>query len=332
MNNEDKRPGPAVDEQARPLKPGVGIPPFTEPDLTVRLGPLELKNPVMTASGTFGYGLELKKFCPPQELGAVITKGVSLTPWSGNESPRMAETNGGLLNAIGLENMGLAAFITRALPALKATGATVAANILGHTPEEYGRLAASLAESPVDLIEVNVSCPNVAHGGLAFGADPSAVGEVTRAVKENCGRVPFMIKLSPQASDVTAAARAAEAGGATAVSLINTIPAMAVDLESRRPRLANIVGGLSGPAIKPVALKQVWQCAQALKIPVVGLGGIVSARDALEFIMVGATAVEVGTATLVDPRAPINIISGIRHWMVREGLKDLAELRGSLKI
>lgn len=296
------------------------------------MGPLELKNPVMTASGTCGYGLELKKFCPPEQLGAVVTKGVSLTPWPGNESPRMAETAGGMLNAIGLENMGLEAFVEKALPDLKATGATVVANILGHTPEEYGRLAARLAQSPVDLIEVNVSCPNVACGGLAFGSDPSAVAEVTRAVRENCGRVPLMIKLSPQASDVVAVARAAEAGGATAVSLINTIPGLAVDLDRRRPKLANIIGGLSGPAIKPVALKQVWQCAQALSIPVVGLGGIVSARDALEFILVGATAVQVGTATLVDPRAPINIINGIKQWMIKEGLKDLAELRGALKI
>lgn len=303
-----------------------------EPCLKVQLGPLELKNPVMTASGTCGYGLELKKFCPPEQLGAVVTKGVSLTPWPGNESPRMAETAGGMLNAIGLENMGLEAFVEKALPDLKATGATVVANILGHTPEEYGRLAARLAQSPVDLIEVNVSCPNVACGGLAFGSDPSAVAEVTRAVRENCGRVPLMIKLSPQASDVVAVARAAEAGGATAVSLINTIPGLAVDLDRRRPKLANIIGGLSGPAIKPVALKQVWQCAQALSIPAVGLGGIVSARDALEFILVGATAVQVGTATLVDPRAPINIINGIKQWMIKEGLKDLAELRGALKI
>lgn len=303
-----------------------------EPNLKVKIGPLELKNPVLTASGTCGYGLELKKFCPPAELGAIVTKGISLSPWPGNASPRMAETAAGMLNAIGLENMGLDAFVDKALPALKATGATVAANILGHSPEEYGRLAARLAQNPVDLIEVNVSCPNVACGGLAFGSDPSAVAEVTRAVKENCGRLPFMIKLSPQASDVVAVARAAEAGGATAVSLINTIPGLAVDLDRRRPKLANIIGGLSGPAIKPVALKQVWQCAQALSIPVVGLGGIVSARDALEFILVGATAVEVGTATLVDPKAPINILNGIRQWMIREGLKDLAELRGTLKI
>ncbi len=301
-------------------------------NLKVRLGSLELKNPVMTASGTFGYGLELRRFCPPELLGAVITKGVSLTPWAGNESPRLAETAGGMLNAIGLENMGVEAFIREALPPLKAAGATVAANILGHSPEEYGRLAARLSGTGVDLIEVNVSCPNVSCGGLAFGADPSAVAEVTRAVRENCGGKPFMVKLTPQTSDVVAVALAAEAAGADAVSLINTIPGLAVDLDRRRPRLANIVGGLSGPAVKPVALRQVWQCARALSIPVVGLGGIACARDALEFILVGATAVEVGTATLVDPRIPLKIVEGIREWMLGEGLEDLGQLRGALKV
>ncbi|MDR0881244.1 MAG: dihydroorotate dehydrogenase [Candidatus Adiutrix sp.] len=301
-------------------------------DLTVKLGPLTLKNPVMTASGTFGYGLELKKFCPPELLGAVITKGVSLTPWPGNPGPRLAETAGGMLNAIGLQNMGLEAFVQTALPPLKAAGATVVANILGHSPEEYGRLAARLALTAVDMIEVNVSCPNVVCGGLAIGAEPSAVAEVAGAVRESCGAKPFMVKLTPQASDVVAVALAAETAGATAVSLINTLPGLAVDLERRRPRLANIIGGLSGPAVKPVALKQVWQCASALTIPVVGLGGITSARDALEFILVGAAAVQIGTATLVDPRAPLTILDNIRQWMLKEGLDDLSQLRGALKI
>lgn len=303
-----------------------------EPDLSVKLGPLTLKNPVLTASGTFGYGLELKQFCPPEALGAVIAKGVSLTSWKGNESPRMAETAGGMLNAIGLENMGVETFIAKALPPLRASGATVGANILGHSPEEYGALAARLAGTDVDFLEVNVSCPNVACGGLAFGADPSSVHEVASAVRENAGGKPFLVKLTPLASDVVAVAKAAEAAGATAVSLINTLPGMAVDLGRRRPLLANVVGGLSGPAVKPVALRQVWQCARALTIPVVGLGGIVSARDALEFILVGATAVQVGTATLVDPRAALNIVNGIRQWMLQEGLDDLGQLRGALKI
>lgn len=301
-----------------------------EPNLSVQLGPLTLKNPVMTASGTCGYGLELARFCPPEALGAVVTKGVSLTPWSGNPGPRMAETAAGLINAIGLENMGVEAFIEEALPPLKATGATVVANILGHSVEEYARLAARLAHADVDLIEVNVSCPNVACGGLAIGADPASIFEVTQAVRENCGK-PFLVKLTPQVADVAAVARAAEAAGATGISLINTIPAMAVDLARRRPKLANITGGLSGPAVKPVALRQVWQAASAVKIPVVGLGGIATAEDALEFILVGATAVQVGTATLMDPRAPLNIINGIRDWMRQEGLDDLGQLRGALK-
>ncbi len=299
-----------------------------ELNLKVKLGPVELKNPVLTASGTFGYGLELREFCPPDKLGAVITKGVSLTPWEGNESPRLVEAASGLINAIGLENMGVEAFLERALEPLKAAGATVGANILGHSPEEYGRLAAS----PVDFLEVNVSCPNVASGGLAFGADPGMVAEVSAAVGENCGPKPFMVKLTPLASDVVSVALAAEKAGAAAVSLINTIPAMAVDLDRRRPKLANVVGGLSGPAVKPVALRQVWLCAQALSIPVVGLGGISSARDALEFILVGAAAVEVGTATLLDPRAPLKILEDLTAWMRAEGLGDLDQLRGSLDV
>lgn len=301
-------------------------------DLGVKIGPLQLKNPILTASGTFGYGLELRDFCPPEVLGAVIAKGVSLTPWKGNETPRMAETAGGMLNAIGLENMGVEAFIEKALPQVKATGAVVGANILGHSPEEYGLLAAKLAATEVDFLEINVSCPNVACGGLAFGADPEAVFQVANLVRENGGGKPFMVKLTPLASNVVAVAQAAEAAGATAVSLINTLPGMAVDLERRRPRLANVVGGLSGPAVKPLALRQVWQCARALKIPVVGLGGIMTARDALEFILVGATAVQIGTATLADPRAPINILNGIRQWMLDRGLENLGKLRGTLEI
>ena len=301
-------------------------------NLSVDLGPLSLKNPVLTASGTFGYGLELKDFCPPEKLGAVIAKGVSLTPWNGNPGPRLAETAGGMLNAIGLENMGVEAFVEKALPPLKAVGATVAANILGHSPEEYAGLSAKLARTDVDLIEVNVSCPNVACGGLSFGARADSVYDVASAVKESCGDKPFMIKLTPQSSDVVEVALAAERAGATAVSLINTIPAMAVDLERRRPKLANRIGGLSGPAIKPVALRQVWECVKALRIPVVGIGGIFTARDALEFILVGATAVEVGTATLIDPAAPLKIITGIEEWMLKEGLDDLSQLRGTLKI
>ncbi|MDR2826572.1 MAG: dihydroorotate dehydrogenase [Candidatus Adiutrix intracellularis] len=303
-----------------------------ELNLTVKLGSLTLKNPILTASGTFGYGIELKNFCPPDRLGAVITKGVSLNPWGGNPTPRLFETASGLINAIGLENMGVEAFIDRALPPLLATKATIGANILGHSVEEYGRLAARLAGTGVTFLEVNVSCPNVSSGGFAFGLDPVAVGEVARAVQENAGGKPFLVKLSPGAADVTIIARAAEEAGAAAISLINTLPALAIDLEKRRPRLAAGPGGLSGPAIKPVALRQVWLCAQALNIPVVGLGGIVSATDALEFILVGASAVQVGTATLADPRAPLTILEDLSAWLRKEGLNDLEQIRGQIKI
>lgn len=301
-------------------------------DLSVNIGPLRLQNPIISASGTFGYGLELADFCPPQKLGAVITKGVSEKPWPGNPSPRMAEAASGLINAIGLENMGVEAFVADALPPLKAAGATVGANILGHSAEEYARLAKRLSQTQVDFIEVNVSCPNVAKGGLAVGATPEGVAEVTAAVRENAGGKPFVIKLTPQTGDIVATALAAEREGATAVSLINTIPAMAVDLARRRPVLANITGGLSGPAIKPVALRQVWLCASQLSIPVIGLGGIFSARDALEFILVGATAIQIGTATFIDPTAPMRILADMRTWMEEEGLESLDELRSSLKI
>jgi len=303
-----------------------------EPDLTARLGPLTLKNPVLTASGTFGYGLELKAFCPPEALGAVIVKGLSLAPRPGNPGPRMLEIPGGLMNSIGLENMGVEDFAARALPPLLATGATVGVNILGRSPEEYGRLAARLAGTEAHFLEVNVSCPNVAKGGAAFGNDPLAVDEISRAVREMGGGKPFLVKLTPLVSDIAAVAAAAEGAGATAVALINTLPGLVVDLARRRPRLGGVMGGLSGPAIKPLALRQVWLCAQALKIPVVGLGGIATAEDALEFILAGAEAVEVGTATLIDPRAPLTILEGLKDWLRREGLRDLGQIRGALKI
>jgi dihydroorotate dehydrogenase (NAD+) catalytic subunit len=289
-----------------------------------------LKNPVLTASGTFGYGLELRDFCPPEALGAVIVKGLSLSPWTGNPGPRMFEVPGGLMNSIGLENMGVEDFVTRALPPLLAAGATVGVNILGRSPEEYGRLAARLAGTEAHFLEVNVGCPNVAKGGAAFGSDPLVVDEICRAVGET-GK-PFLVKLTPLVSDITAVARAAEGAGAAAVAPINTLPGLAGDLARRRPRLGGGFGGLSGPAIKPLALRQVWLCAQALKIPVVGLGGITTAEDALEFILAGAEAVEVGTATLIDPRAPLAILEGLRDWLRREGLSDLGQIRGALKI
>ncbi len=305
---------------------------MSEVKMNVQLGPLTLKNPVLSASGTFGYGIELKNFCPPEALGAVITKGISQEPWPGNETPRMAESASGLINAIGLENMGVKAFTQKALPTLKKTGATVGANILGHSLNEYAAIAGDLASTDVDFLEVNVSCPNVAAGGLSFGADPQFVAEITSAVRENCPAKPIVVKLTPQVANIVPVAQAAETAGATAVSLINTLPALAIDLKSRRPKLANVVGGLSGPAIKPVALRLVWQAASALKIPVIGLGGIMTAEDALEFIVAGATAVQIGTASLIDPRTPLNIIDGLQRWMCREGLENFDQIRGTLKI
>lgn len=300
-------------------------------DIKADLGFLTLKNPVMSASGTFGYGLELADYCPPEALGAVITKGLSLTPRPGNPSPRIAESCGGLLNSIGLENVGLEAFIERALPPLLARGAVVAPNVLGQSPEEYARLAGALSRAGASFIELNVSCPNVSCGGLAFGADPQATAEVTAAAVEAAGKTPVMVKLTPLVSDVVKVALAAQKAGAGAVSLINTIPAMALDLDRRRPSLGNIIGGLSGPAVKPVALRQVWLCAQALDIPVVGLGGIETARDALEFILAGARAVQVGTAVFSNPAAPLDILKGMIDWAEKEGLRNWEELRASLK-
>ncbi len=305
--------------------------PIKHIDLSVNLGPLKLKNPVMTASGTFGYGLELLDFCPPEKLGAVIPKGVSLKPWPGNQSPRMVEAASGLINAIGLENMGAERFIREALPPLKKRGATVIANILGHSVDEYAALAKAFADTDIDFVEVNISCPNVAAGGLSFGSSPEGAGEVTAAVFENIGAKPFMVKLSPLVADIASVAQAVEKAGAAAVSLINTIPSIAVNLDRRSFELANVQGGLSGPAIKPLALRQTYLCAQALKIPVVGLGGIMTARDALEFILVGATAVQVGSATFLDPRAALNIIEGLEDWLKQEGLSSLEAVRGQVR-
>jgi dihydroorotate dehydrogenase (NAD+) catalytic subunit len=301
------------------------------PDMTVKIGSLVLKNPVIAASGTFGYGLELKDFCPPERLGAVITKGVSPDPWPGNPQPRAAEGAGGLLNSIGLENMGVDRYISDALPALKATGAVVGANILGRSPSDYALLAAKLSDSEADFLELNISCPNLqGGGGLSFGADPELASSITRDVVKAAGKLPVVVKLPPLVSDMALLARKCEEAGASAISLINSLPAMAIDLHSRRPKLKNVTGGLSGPPIKPLALRQVCLCARAVSIPVIGMGGISTAEDALEFILAGASAVQVGTAILRDPRSPVFIIEGVaKHlWDVEE---DLEHFRGSLQ-
>ncbi|WP_319525046.1 dihydroorotate dehydrogenase [uncultured Desulfosarcina sp.] len=304
---------------------------MTEPNLTVDLGGLKLKNPVMTASGTFGYAREFEAYLDLNRLGAVIVKGLSLEPSKGNPPPRIVETACGMLNAIGLENVGVEAFIREKLPFLRSLSVPTLANIYGKTVDEYALLAERL--EPLDAVkgvEVNISCPNVKEGGVAFGSDPEIAREVVAAVREKT-RKHLMVKLSPNVTDIVKIARAAEDAGADSLSVINTITGIAVDLATRRPKLANITGGLSGPAIKPVALRMVWQTAQAVGIPVVGVGGIMTAKDALEFMLVGATAVQVGTANFVNPGGTMEIIDGMAAWLAEEGVGDVKELIGALK-
>ncbi|MHB8769654.1 MAG: dihydroorotate dehydrogenase [Syntrophales bacterium] len=302
------------------------------PVLAVDIGRLRLKNPVLTASGTFGYGQEYAPFVDLGRLGAVVVKGLSLERRDGNPPPRIVETPAGMLNAVGLQNIGVRAFIAEKMPLLRTYNVPVIANIFGETVEEYRRMAEILADVPgIGGIEVNVSCPNVKQGGITFGACPDTVYEVTGKVREATG-LPVILKLTPNVTDVRDVARAAEAGGADAVSLINTLTGMSVDIERRRPRLANVTGGLSGPAIRPIALRMVWQVAQAVRIPVIGIGGIMTAADALEFLIAGARAVEVGTANFVRPTATMEILAGIEAYLVRHRIGDIAELIGSLEV
>ena len=300
------------------------------PDLAVRIGSLTMANPVMTASGTFGYGSEFYRFTDLKRLGAVVMKGISLEPRAGNPPPRIVETACGLLNAIGLENVGVEAFISEKLPYLEKNGLKVVVNVLGNRLEDYVALARRLDDvAGVAALEVNISCPNVKEGGVAFGTDPKMAATVTQAVRQATS-LPLIVKLSPNVGDIALMGRAVAEAGADAVSLINTLLGMAIDLKSRRPKLANVVGGLSGPAIKPVALRMVWQVAGAVKIPVIGIGGIMNATDALEFIVAGASAVQVGTANFVNPAATAEIIRGIEDYFRAEQLSSLAQLRGSL--
>lgn len=304
---------------------------MTTPDLHLDIGGARLKNPVMTASGTFGYGREFADFFDPARLGAVVVKGLTLKPRAGNPPPRIVETPSGMLNAIGMENVGLEVFRRDKLPWLVERGVTVAVNILGETIEEYAALAEGLSAEPgVALIEVNVSCPNVAAGGMYFGADPQATNDVTRAVVR-AARQPVMVKLTPLVTDIVTIAQAAVQAGASALSLINTLPAMAVDIEKKRPVLANTIGGLSGPAIRPVALRLVWQVARAVNVPVVGIGGILTVRDALEFLLVGARAVQIGTASFVDPMAAIKILEGIEEYFAAHDIPNLDAFVGKLE-
>ncbi|MDR1606839.1 MAG: dihydroorotate dehydrogenase [Deltaproteobacteria bacterium] len=299
--------------------------------LNAALGSLSLKNPIMAASGVFGYGLELAQFCPPESLGAVICKGVSLAPWPGNPGPRVVEAAGGLVNAIGLENMGVQAFVQKALNPLKDRGATVGANVIGRQMEEYAQVTEILSDTAVDFLELNVSCPNLAQGGLSFGADPDQAARLTEmAVKKAQGK-PILVKLPPLVSDITLLAKKVEEAGATGLSLINTVPALVIDAKTRKAALGHITGGLSGQPIKPLALRQVYLAAQAVKIPIVGLGGIFTGLDAAEFIIAGASAVQIGTAILVDPKSPLRILAELKDYFISENIPDLASLRGTLK-
>jgi dihydroorotate dehydrogenase (NAD+) catalytic subunit len=301
------------------------------PDLSVDIGRLELKNPVMTASGTFGYAKEFESLVDLNRLGAIIVKGLSLYPEKGNPPPRIVETPCGMLNAIGLENVGLERFEKEKLPFLRTIATPVIANIYGKSISDYAQLAARLADMEgVSGIEVNISCPNVNAGGMAFGTDERVAGEVIYAVRRKIAK-PLIVKLSPNVTDIVSIAKSVADSGADAVSLINTLAGMAVDIRTRRSKLANITGGLSGPAIKPVALRMVWQTAQQVKIPVIGIGGIATAEDALEFMIAGATAIQVGTANFTNPRTTMDIIDGIRDFLVKNKADKATDIIGTLK-
>jgi dihydroorotate dehydrogenase (NAD+) catalytic subunit len=304
----------------------------TKPDLTVDIGGLELQNPVLTASGTFGYAREYEQLVDLNRLGGIIVKGLSLEPTKGNPPPRIYETPCGMLNAIGLENVGIEAFVTEKLPFLQTLKPPIIVNIYGKREEDYAQLAARIeALEAIAAVEVNISCPNVKAGGMVFGVDPQAAFSVLRAVRNQTTKL-LIVKLSPNVTDITEIARAVEDAGADCLSLINTLTAMAIDIHTRRPRLANITGGLSGPAIKPVALRMVWQVVQAVSVPVIGIGGIMSAEDALEFIIAGATAIEVGTANFVNPHATTDIIDGIEKFMIEKNIAKISDLIGTLDI
>ena len=302
-------------------------------DLSCDLGRIKLKNPVMTASGTFGYGKEYHEYFDIAELGAVVVKGIRMEPSHGNPTPRIAETAGGMLNAIGLQGPGVEKFLHGEdyMPFLRSTGATVIVNIWGKTLEEYGEVAARLeAESEgIAALEINISCPNVKHGGAAFGTDLKLASEVVSLVRKST-KLPLITKLSPNVGNIADFARAVEAAGSDMVSLINTFTGMAIDVETRRPRLANLTGGLSGPAVKPVAVRMVYDVSHAVKIPVIGMGGICNGLDAVEFMLAGASAVAVGTATFVDPMASVKVIDGIRDYMERHNISAVSELVGAM--
>lgn len=302
---------------------------MAEINTAISLCGVELKNPVMTASGTFGSGAEYSEFVDLNRLGAVVTKGVANVPWPGNPTPRVAEVYGGMLNAVGLQNPGIDLFCKRDIPFLKQFDTKIIVNVCGHSTEEYIEVVDRLAQEDVDLLEINISCPNVKEGGIAFGQDPKAVEAITKEMKKHA-RQPVIMKLSPNVTDITEMARAAEAGGADGLSLINTLTGMKIDINRQKFVLANKTGGMSGPAIHPIAVRMVYQTAQAVKLPIIGMGGITTAEDAIEMILAGATAVSVGTANFADPCATVKIVEGIEAYMKRFGVKNVTELIGAV--
>lgn len=296
----------------------------------VNLAGVELKNPVMTASGTFGSGAEYSEFVDLNELGAVVTKGVANVPWPGNPTPRIAETYGGMLNAIGLQNPGIDVFCKRDIPFLKQFDTKIIVNVCGKSTEDYCEVVERLADEPVDLLEINISCPNVKEGGIAFGQNPKAVEAITKEVKKYA-KQPVIMKLSPNVTDITEMARAAEAGGADILSLINTLTGMKIDINRRTFALANKTGGMSGPCVKPVAVRMVYQVAQTVNVPIIGMGGISNAEDALEFILAGATAVSIGTANFANPYATDETVKGIEAYLKKNQIDDINTLIGAVK-
>ncbi len=299
-------------------------------NMKVNLAGVEFKNPVMEGSGTFGSGAEYSEFVDLNQLGAVVTKGVANVPWPGNPTPRIAETSSGMLNAIGLQNPGIDLFIKRDIPFLKQFDTRIVVNVCGKTTEDYLEVVERLADTDVDMLEINISCPNVKEGGIAFGQNPKAVEAITKAVKAKA-KQPIIMKLSPNVTDITVMAKAAEAGGADVISLINTLTGMKIDINRQAFALANKTGGLSGPAIKPVAVRMVYQAANAVKIPIIGMGGIATAEDAIEFILAGASAVSVGTANFMNPYTTVEVVKGIEAYMKKFGVEDIKDLVGIVK-
>ena len=296
----------------------------------VTIAGVTFQNPVMTASGTFGSGEEYSEFVDLNRLGAVVTKGVAIVPWPGNPTPRIAEVYGGMLNAIGLQNPGIDVFISRDIPFLKKYDTKIIVNVCGRSTEDYCEVVERLADQPVDMLEINISCPNVKEGGIAFGQDPKAVEAITKEVKKHAAQ-PVIMKLSPNVTDITEMAKAAQAGGADALSLINTLTGMKIDVQKRTFAIANKTGGLSGPAVHPIAVRMVYQTAQAVDIPIIGMGGITNAEDALEFILAGATAVSVGTANFANPYATVDVVEGIESYMRMHQIEDINELIGAVR-